>query len=230
MDQMRKLSEALRIVGLAGLLSVVGCVYNGMVHVSSSPVGENEVPVKTASGSSSAFYILIFGPFGDASVNAAVEDALSKGTADTIMNVFVDRSATVFPVSFLPLVTIISTDVFGTLIRYGNEEFEHHDSEGVANKKYERLRNAQEQKALEEQQAAQLQRDRAIVAMPVGAKILVEFMNGTQHEFILQKAIVRFDKVAGLRVRREESSSSFEIPIEKIKRVSVLESPAPVSE
>lgn len=106
----------------AMLISVSGCTHYMPAAVSSTSIGNHgEIPVKVVSGSSSANSFLFFGPFGDASLQAALEDARSQGDGDTIANVFVDRILFCFPACFLPIYSSVETRITGTLVKYQDE-------------------------------------------------------------------------------------------------------------
>lgn len=106
---------------LAVLLAVSfsGCVHYMPAAVSSTSIGSKyEVPVKTVIGTSSAYYVFGFGPTGDDSLAAAIEDAKSEAPSDSIANVFIDRKLTCFPVCGFSIFTRIDTIVYGTLVKY----------------------------------------------------------------------------------------------------------------
>lgn len=97
--------------------------------VSSTSIGnQGEIPVKVVSGRSEASYVLFFGPFGDDSLLAALEDARSKGDGDTLANVFVDRKLFCFPVCGFSLYTSIETRITGTLVKYQDERSRLHQT------------------------------------------------------------------------------------------------------
>ena len=80
------------------VLSLSGCTYYMPAAVSSTSIGnQGEIPVKVVSGRSEASYFLVFGPFGDDSLQAALEDARRQGDGDTLANVFVDRKLFCIP-------------------------------------------------------------------------------------------------------------------------------------
>jgi len=107
------------------LLSFASCTYYMPVAVSSTSIGnQGEIPVKVVSGSSEASYFLVFGPFGDDSLLAALEDARSKGDGDTLANVFVDRKVFCIPFCGFPLYTSVETRITGTLVKYQDERSE----------------------------------------------------------------------------------------------------------
>lgn len=104
------------------LLSASGCTYYMPVAVSSTSIGnQGEIPVKVVSGRSEASYFLFLGPFGDDSLQAALEDARSQGDGDTLANVFVDRKLFCFPLCGFSLYTSIETRITGTLVKYQDE-------------------------------------------------------------------------------------------------------------
>lgn len=104
------------------LLSFSGCTYYMPAAVSSTSIGnQGEIPVKVVSGRSEASYFLFFGPFGDDSLLAALEDARSKGDGDTLANVFVDRKLFCFPFCGVSIYTSIETRITGTLVKYQDE-------------------------------------------------------------------------------------------------------------
>ncbi len=104
-------------------LSITGCTYYMPVAVSSTSIGnQGEIPVKVVSGSSEAStFLFIFGPFGDASLQAALEDARRQGDGDTLANVFVDRILFCFPACFLPIYSSVETRITGTLVKYQDD-------------------------------------------------------------------------------------------------------------
>lgn len=108
-----------RLALLLILLSAGGCVRYMPAGISSTSIGtKNEVPVKVTSGESSAVYVFFLGPFGNDSLEAAIENAKGKAQADSIANVFVDRKLTCYPFYPLCLITFIDTRVYGTLVKY----------------------------------------------------------------------------------------------------------------
>lgn len=109
------------VAGLA-ILMASGCTHYMPTAVSSTSIGnQGEIPVKVVTGSSSASSFLFFGPFGDASMQAALEDARRYGDGDTLANVFVDRVLFCFPACFIPIYTSIETRITGTLVKYKDE-------------------------------------------------------------------------------------------------------------
>lgn len=112
---------------LLPILGSAACTLHQPMTVSTSPIGlGREVPVKVVTGSSTAERVFIFGPSGDDSLEAAIEDARSQAPSDTMMNVFIDREIFCVPLCAFPLFyTRTTTTVFGTLVRYENTpEFE----------------------------------------------------------------------------------------------------------
>lgn len=106
----------------AMVLSISGCTYYMPTAVSSTSIGNHgEIPVKVVSGRSEASYFLAFGPFGDDSLQAALEDARRQGDGDTLANVFVDRKLFCIPTCGFSLYTSIETRITGTLIKYQDE-------------------------------------------------------------------------------------------------------------
>lgn len=104
------------------LLSFSGCTYYMPMAVSSTSIGnQGEIPVKVVSGRSEASYFLFFGPFGDDSLLAALEDARNKGDGDTLANVFIDRKLFCVPLCGFSLYTSIETRITGTLVKYHDE-------------------------------------------------------------------------------------------------------------
>lgn len=102
--------------------SFSACTYYMPMTVSSTSIGnQSEVPVKVVSGRSEASYFLIFGPFGDDSLQAALEDARRQGDGDTLANVFVDRKLFCVPTCGWSLYTAVETRVTGTLVKYQDE-------------------------------------------------------------------------------------------------------------
>lgn len=110
------------LVFLMCSLVLSGCVHYMPAAVSSTSIGtKNEVPVQTAIGTSSAYYVFGLGPTGDDSLIAAIDDAKSQAKSDSIANVFVDRKITCVPACFFPIYKRIDTMVYGTLVKYRND-------------------------------------------------------------------------------------------------------------
>lgn len=105
-------------LAVAGLLSA--CVRQTAPIVSTTTLGDYEWPVGLASGTSTATYILGFGPIGDDTVGTAIAHAIGKD-GDALINTAVDRRTTYFPAPFLPIVMRVETRVFGTVIVYIDE-------------------------------------------------------------------------------------------------------------
>ena len=112
-------SLGIAVLFMAGLLG--GCVRQTAPIVSTTTLGEYEWPVGLASGTSTATYILGFGPIGDDTVGTAIAHAIGKD-GDALINTAVDRRTTYFPAPFLPLVMRVETRVFGTVIVYIDED------------------------------------------------------------------------------------------------------------
>ena len=99
-----------------------GCIRHVPTMISTTSIGDKyERPVQVVSGKSSAFYVLFFGPFGDNSYEAAIEDAKRNTAGDTLVNAYVDRTYGCFPIFPLCLITTSKTSIYGTLIRYVDE-------------------------------------------------------------------------------------------------------------
>lgn len=115
----------IKLLSIFGIpLLFAGCIHYYPAAVSTNPVGTNyEKPVDVVSGQSSAFYIGIFGPFGNDSLQAAVEDALSFRRASSLSNVFVDRRLVCFPLCGFSIISRIDTMVYGTLVSYGGDAY-----------------------------------------------------------------------------------------------------------
>jgi len=104
------------------LFGAGGCVYYRPAVVSTNSIGtKNEVPVKVVKGYSSASYIFGLGPMGNESLEAAIYDAIKNEKGSSLSNVFVDRRVLCFP--FPPLCLYIRRDtmVYGTLVKYLDE-------------------------------------------------------------------------------------------------------------
>lgn len=107
---------------LLAMLYASGCTHYMPAAVSSTSIGgQGEVPVKVVTGRSKASYFLAFGPFGDDSLLAALEDARGKGDGDTLANVFVDRKLFCVPHCGFSLYTSVETEVTGTLVKYQDD-------------------------------------------------------------------------------------------------------------
>lgn len=113
-----KKRSTIAALALAGLLSA--CVRQTAPIVSTTTLGDYEWPVGLASGTSTATYILGFGPIGDDTVGTAIAHAIGKD-GDALINTAVDRRTTYFPAPFLPIVMRVETRVFGTVIVYIDE-------------------------------------------------------------------------------------------------------------
>jgi len=103
-------------LSLAGMIALAGCtVYlptpPGM---SSTEVSPNVQIVGTVEGESQSSNVFGFGPFGDHSLRAALQDALSKRGGDALINVSIDQSST----SFGPFYRVNRTMVMGTAVKY----------------------------------------------------------------------------------------------------------------
>jgi len=105
-------------------LASFGCVHYFPAAVSTNAVGsQHEHPVDVVAGHSSAYYIGLLGPFGNDSLQAAVEDALSFRRASTLSNVYVDRRLICFPLCYFPIISRIDTMVYGTLVSYSGNTY-----------------------------------------------------------------------------------------------------------
>ena len=104
-----------------------GCTYYLPPVASSTTIGsKNEVPVQVVTGESTEWSFLFFGPFGDASAKAAIENAKTKSLeeSDSIANVFLDRMMFCFPTCGLPIYVSATTQITGTLVRYKKDSGE----------------------------------------------------------------------------------------------------------
>jgi len=72
-------------------------------------------------GYSSASYIFLLGPIGNESLEAAIYDATKNEKGSSLSNVFVDRRVFCVPFCFLPLYMQRDTMVYGTLVKYFDE-------------------------------------------------------------------------------------------------------------
>jgi len=109
---------------LSGLL-MTGCVAHLPTMVSTTSLGENEKPICMATGKASSVSLWFLGPFDDDSLRAAIKDAIGPTDADTMVNVFVDRSIFCIPFCQFPLLLMRTTQVYGTLIKYTDSSFAH---------------------------------------------------------------------------------------------------------
>jgi hypothetical protein len=108
-----------RLLAICICLSAFACAYHYPAGISTTSLsGVREAPVAVRSGESNTYYVLFLGPFGENSLRAAIKNAKKNTEADTIANVFVDRKMTFYPHVIFPIVTKVSTRVYGTLIRY----------------------------------------------------------------------------------------------------------------
>ena len=104
----------------AGVLAT-GCTFYRPMNVTLEPIGPKEEAVAVVKGESTAAYVLFFGPFGNDSLGAALEDARDKAKADSMTNVFVERKVFMIPGIYTRRTTMIS----GTAIRYLDASFDH---------------------------------------------------------------------------------------------------------
>ncbi len=112
----------MKILLLSLMFFLFACTYNIKTEMSSSPVGKNEIPVATVSGSSSAIYFLGFRLAGDDSIAMAIQEAIQRAGADTLINVFSDKKIKQFP-PLIPLMTEVETSVYGTAVKYNDPSF-----------------------------------------------------------------------------------------------------------
>ena len=99
---------------------LVGCTtYYPPTISTTSLYSDREIPVKVVTGKSYSTVLLGFLEIeGNNSVSEALKRAKAKEDGDTLVNVFVDRTTTHIPFTWLPIITINTTTVTGTLIRY----------------------------------------------------------------------------------------------------------------
>lgn len=83
-------------------------------QMSSTEIQNNVQVVGTVEGESRVSYVLGFGPFGDNSLKAAIQDALSKRGGDALINVSIDQAST----SFFGVYSLVRTMVMGTAVKY----------------------------------------------------------------------------------------------------------------
>ncbi|HOW90390.1 MAG TPA: hypothetical protein PL037_08905 [Elusimicrobiales bacterium] len=104
-----------------------GCAYYQSTGASSAPAGSQyERPVGIAEGKASGwnfFPCYSLCQSGDASLEAAVRNALDGQVGDALTNVYVERKTVAFPHIYLPLVTRTEVRVMGTLVKYNTKEF-----------------------------------------------------------------------------------------------------------
>ena len=105
------------LLSLSGLLALAGCTFYVPVpaHMASTQVSPDVQVVGTVEGESRASYFLFFGPFGDSSLKAAIQDALSKRGGDAMINVSIDQSVTV---NFFGWYRAYRTMIMGTSVKY----------------------------------------------------------------------------------------------------------------
>jgi hypothetical protein len=102
---------------LLPLFFLTGCVHYYPAQVSSASMGgKYERPIQVVTGKSQADYILGFGPFGNDSLQAALEDAIQKNIGHTLINTFVDRKIICFPACGIPLYARVETSITGTMV------------------------------------------------------------------------------------------------------------------
>ena len=115
------------IIAVLPILFFSGCAYYQPAAVSSASIGSQyERPVGMAEGKGVRWYFFpcwALCPVGEASLKAALNDAVAGTPGDTLANVFVDRKITFFPAPFLPLIIKNEIIVTGTLVKYNTKEF-----------------------------------------------------------------------------------------------------------
>ena len=82
--------------------------------MSSTEISPNVQVVGTVEGESRSTNVFGFGPFGDHSLRAALQDALSKRGGDALINVSIDQATT----SFGPFYSVNRTMVMGTAVKF----------------------------------------------------------------------------------------------------------------
>lgn len=84
--------------------------------------GKYEKPIAVVTGKSNAEYWFGLGPSGDASLQAALADAIRDRRGHTLINTFVDRKAYCFPFCGLPFYMRVETSITGTLVALRDDE------------------------------------------------------------------------------------------------------------
>ncbi len=104
------------LLSLAGSIALAGCTVFMPTppQMSSTDIGPNVQIVGTVEGESRSTNFLGFGPYGDHSLMAAIQDALSKRGGDALINVSIDQATT----SFGPFYSVNRTMVMGTAVKY----------------------------------------------------------------------------------------------------------------
>lgn len=107
------------VVAAAAIFSLSSCTHYYPAAISSASLGQREKPVMVTTGTSQAVYVFGFGPIGgNDTLEAAVENAKKDTPADTMINTYMDRKVVSFPAEFFPLLRVITTTVYGTLVKY----------------------------------------------------------------------------------------------------------------
>jgi uncharacterized protein YbjQ (UPF0145 family) len=83
-------------------------------QMASTEIGPNVQVVGTVEGEARSSYVLGFGPYGENSLKAAIQDALSKRGGDALINVSIDQATT----NFFGFYTVRRTMVMGTAVKF----------------------------------------------------------------------------------------------------------------
>ena len=185
------------------ILLTASCVHYQPVAVSSTSLGgEREEPVATVTGTSAATYV--FGiPSGDDSLAAAIRDARQQAPSDSMVNVFVDRRMTCFPLCGFPLVVKVETMVYGTLVRYIYAE-------------------PTESADVETEPASRTVAD--FDEVPEGARVWLFLTDGTERELLFQ-SIHRNGESIWVKPLDGGYFSPFIVPMRSIERVELVDAP-----
>ena len=104
------------ILSLSSLIGLAGCTIFMPTppQMASTEISPNVQVVGTVEGEARSSYVLGFGPYGENSLKAAIQDALSKRGGDALINVSIDQATT----NYLGFYTIRRTLVMGTAVKF----------------------------------------------------------------------------------------------------------------
>ena len=103
-------------MSLTGLIALAGCTIfmPAPPQMASTEISPNVQIVGTVEGEARSSYVFGFGPFGENSLRAAIQDALSKRGGDALINVSIDQATT----NVFGVYTVRRTMVMGTAVKF----------------------------------------------------------------------------------------------------------------
>ena len=103
-------------LALSALVALAGCTIfvPAPPQMASTEISPNVQVVGTVEGEARSSYVLGFGPYGENSLRAAIQDALSKRGGDALINVSIDQATT----NFFGFYTVRRTLVMGTAVKF----------------------------------------------------------------------------------------------------------------